>query len=169
MRSVLNVYVVSISDENPYVSVGELPICLEIAFCSSVLNHEGKDQVGDEIEQSVCHQVVPQSNEIDHKADHRVYRQSRLTAPSDPPQHKYSNTINTFKTPILGLERVNPSPFPTYSSQESEWAKAEVAITSATQCSRVTELIKGKLLEREFTPTIGWPSHKCSTIYHQKH
>ena len=52
------------------------------------------------------------------------------------------------------LERVNPSPSPTHSARESEWDKAEVVIKAATRCSRETELIKGKLLEREFTPTI---------------
>ncbi|KAG5605933.1 hypothetical protein H5410_027425, partial [Solanum commersonii] len=53
------------------------------------------------------------------------------------------------------LKRVNPSPFPTHSAQESEWAKAEVVLKAATQCSRETELNRGKLLEREFTPTIN--------------
>ncbi len=52
------------------------------------------------------------------------------------------------------LERVNPSPSPTHSARESEWAKAEVVLKAATRCSRETESIRGKLLEREFTPTI---------------
>lgn len=52
------------------------------------------------------------------------------------------------------LERVNPSPYSTQSARESEWAKAEAVIHAVTQCSRKTELIRGKLLEREFTPTI---------------
>ncbi|KAG5570809.1 hypothetical protein H5410_060575, partial [Solanum commersonii] len=34
--------------------VGESPIGLILAFCSSVLSPEGKDQIGDEKEQSVC-------------------------------------------------------------------------------------------------------------------
>ncbi|KAG5585306.1 hypothetical protein H5410_045740, partial [Solanum commersonii] len=40
------------------------------------------------------------------------------------------------------LERVNPSPSPTHSARESEWAKAEVVLTAATRCSRKTELIQ---------------------------
>ncbi|KAG5595181.1 hypothetical protein H5410_036413 [Solanum commersonii] len=52
------------------------------------------------------------------------------------------------------LERVNPSPSPTHSSQECEWAKAEVVLHAARRCSRGTHLILGKFLEREFTPTI---------------
>ncbi|KAG5571394.1 hypothetical protein H5410_061160 [Solanum commersonii] len=52
------------------------------------------------------------------------------------------------------LKRVNPSPSPTHSAQESEWAKAEAMLSVATWCWREIELIRGKLLEREFTPTI---------------
>ncbi|KAG5585178.1 hypothetical protein H5410_045612 [Solanum commersonii] len=44
--------------------VGESPIGLEIAFYSSVLSPEGKDQVGDEMEQSNCRRVVPRSSTI---------------------------------------------------------------------------------------------------------
>ena len=51
------------------------------------------------------------------------------------------------------LERVNPRPSPTHSARESEWAKAEVVLNAAIQCSRETELIRGKLLKREFTST----------------
>ncbi|KAG5631204.1 hypothetical protein H5410_002921, partial [Solanum commersonii] len=39
------------------------------------------------------------------------------------------------------LERVNPSPSPTHSAQESVWVKAEVVHHAATRCSRETELI----------------------------
>ena len=52
------------------------------------------------------------------------------------------------------LERVNPSPSPTHSARESEWAKAEAILHAASGCPRETHLIRGKLLEREFTPTI---------------
>ncbi|KAG5571257.1 hypothetical protein H5410_061023 [Solanum commersonii] len=41
------------------------------------------------------------------------------------------------------LEIVNPSPSPTHSARESEWAKAEAVLNAATQCSRETELIRG--------------------------
>ncbi|KAG5585284.1 hypothetical protein H5410_045718 [Solanum commersonii] len=44
--------------------VGESSIGLEITFSSSVLSLEGKDQVADEMEQSACRRVVPQSNTI---------------------------------------------------------------------------------------------------------
>ncbi|KAG5571234.1 hypothetical protein H5410_061000 [Solanum commersonii] len=58
------------------------------------------------------------------------------------------------KTTKLMAERVNPSPSPTHSARESEWAKVEDVIHAATRCSRETELIRGKLLQREFTLTI---------------
>uniref|UniRef100_M1DVL9 Uncharacterized protein n=1 Tax=Solanum tuberosum TaxID=4113 RepID=M1DVL9_SOLTU len=41
------------------------------------------------------------------------------------------------------LERVNPSPSPTHSAQESEWDKAETVLKAATQCSREIESIRG--------------------------
>ncbi|KAG5571672.1 hypothetical protein H5410_061438 [Solanum commersonii] len=44
--------------------VGESSISLEITFCSSVLSPKGKDQVGDEMKQSACRRVVPQSSTI---------------------------------------------------------------------------------------------------------
>uniref|UniRef100_M1CNU6 Integrase core domain containing protein n=1 Tax=Solanum tuberosum TaxID=4113 RepID=M1CNU6_SOLTU len=40
------------------------------------------------------------------------------------------------------LERVNPSPSPTHSARDSEWAKAEAILNAATRCSRETELIR---------------------------
>ncbi|KAG5580811.1 hypothetical protein H5410_051438 [Solanum commersonii] len=59
---------------------------------------------------------------------------------------------------ILGtdaqLERVIPSHYPIHSARESEWAKAKAVLNAATQYSREIKLIRDKLLEREFTPTI---------------
>ncbi|KAG5631405.1 hypothetical protein H5410_003122 [Solanum commersonii] len=55
---------------------------------------------------------------------------------------------------LVHLERVNPNPSPTHLARESEWAKGEVVLNVATWCSRETKWIRGKLLEREFTPTI---------------
>ena len=52
------------------------------------------------------------------------------------------------------LKRVNPSPSPTHLVLESEWAKVEVVLHVASGSPRGTHLIRGKLLEREFTPTI---------------
>ncbi|KAG5576572.1 hypothetical protein H5410_056706, partial [Solanum commersonii] len=52
------------------------------------------------------------------------------------------------------LERVNLSPSPTHSARESEWAKAEAVLNATTWCLIEIELIRDKLLEREFTPTI---------------
>uniref|UniRef100_M1DFJ6 Orf147a protein n=1 Tax=Solanum tuberosum TaxID=4113 RepID=M1DFJ6_SOLTU len=43
------------------------------------------------------------------------------------------------------LKRVNPSPSPTHSARESEWAKAEVVLHAASRCSRETELIRDTL------------------------
>ncbi|KAG5632164.1 hypothetical protein H5410_003881 [Solanum commersonii] len=66
-----------------------------------------------------------------------------------------ANTISPLCFRLLEREvpeRVNPSPSPTLSARESEWAKAEFVLHAATRCSRETELIRGKLLEREFTP-----------------
>ncbi|KAG5615167.1 hypothetical protein H5410_014991, partial [Solanum commersonii] len=40
------------------------------------------------------------------------------------------------------LERVNPSPSPTHSARESEWAKAEAVLHVETRCSRETKLIQ---------------------------
>ncbi|KAG5580437.1 hypothetical protein H5410_051064, partial [Solanum commersonii] len=103
--------------------------------CSSVLSPEGKGQVCDEKEQS-------KGDELDQRADRRVCRRSRLTAPNSPSQHKFLNTINTClnfvfelnEIPVVigsswfQLERVNPRPSPTLSARESEWAKAEVVL-----------------------------------------
>ncbi|WMV37689.1 hypothetical protein MTR67_031074 [Solanum verrucosum] len=41
------------------------------------------------------------------------------------------------------LERVNPSPSPSHSARESEWAKAEAVLHAATRCLRETVLIRG--------------------------
>ncbi|KAG5571669.1 hypothetical protein H5410_061435, partial [Solanum commersonii] len=84
--------------------VGESSISLEITFCSSVLSPKGKDQVGDEMKQSACRRVVPQSSTI------------------SPNDSKCKN-----------IERVNPSPSPTHSARESEWAKVEAVLKAATQ------------------------------------
>ncbi|KAG5599490.1 hypothetical protein H5410_030860 [Solanum commersonii] len=40
------------------------------------------------------------------------------------------------------LERVNPSPSPTHSARESEWAKVEDVLKATTRCSRKTESIR---------------------------
>ncbi|KAG5610580.1 hypothetical protein H5410_021861 [Solanum commersonii] len=110
-----------------------------------------------------------EGDEIDQTMDCRVYWRSRITSPKGPLQHKFSNTINTSKTLILGcfwlaqergrktkttkllaggirstwvqLERVNPSPSPIHLARESEWAKAEAMLNAVTQCLRETELI----------------------------
>ncbi|KAG5580179.1 hypothetical protein H5410_050806 [Solanum commersonii] len=103
---------------------------LEIDFCSSVLSPEGKGQVGDEMKQSAQRG--------------RKTKTTKLIA---------SGIGSTW----VQFERVNPSPSPTHSAREtweSEWSKAEVVLNVETQCSREIELIRGKLLEREFTPTI---------------
>ena len=52
------------------------------------------------------------------------------------------------------LKRVNPSPYPTDSAQESEWTKAEVVLHKASGCPRGTHLIWGELFERKLTPFI---------------
>ncbi|KAG5584875.1 hypothetical protein H5410_045309, partial [Solanum commersonii] len=101
--------------------VGESSIGLEIVFYSSVLSLEGKDQVGEEMKQSTCHRVVSRSCTI---------------LPNDS-NCKY-DFILVF---LVHLERVNPSPFPTHSARESEWAKAEVVLNVMTRCSREIELI----------------------------
>ncbi|KAG5571602.1 hypothetical protein H5410_061368 [Solanum commersonii] len=49
------------------------------------------------------------------------------------------------------LERVNPSPSPTHSARESEWAKTEAMLNAVTRCSRETELIR---VERQSMDTI---------------
>uniref|UniRef100_M1DFT9 Retrotransposon gag domain-containing protein n=1 Tax=Solanum tuberosum TaxID=4113 RepID=M1DFT9_SOLTU len=42
------------------------------------------------------------------------------------------------------LERLNPSPSPTHSARESEWAKAEVVLNAKIRCSREIELIRAE-------------------------
>ncbi|KAG5576840.1 hypothetical protein H5410_056974, partial [Solanum commersonii] len=84
-------------------------------------------------------------DEADQRADRRVHQRSQLTAPSDPSQHIFLTTINTtggIGSTRVQLERVSPSPSPTHSTRESEWAKAEVVLNAATRCSRETELIR---------------------------
>ncbi|KAG5584869.1 hypothetical protein H5410_045303 [Solanum commersonii] len=44
---------------------------------------------------------------------------------------------------VVQLERVNPSPSPTHSAQENEWAKAEDVLHAASGCLRGTHLIRG--------------------------
>ncbi|KAG5580514.1 hypothetical protein H5410_051141 [Solanum commersonii] len=100
-------------------------------LCSSVLSPKRKDQIGCEKEQPACCRAVPRSSTI---------------SPYDPGLGLGRHEVQ--------LERVNPSPSPTNLARESEWAKAEVVLKVATRCSRETELIRGKFLEREFTPTI---------------
>uniref|UniRef100_M1DIK7 Polyprotein protein n=1 Tax=Solanum tuberosum TaxID=4113 RepID=M1DIK7_SOLTU len=53
------------------------------------------------------------------------------------------------------LERVNPSPSPTHSAQESEWAKMEVMLKAATWCFREIELIRGLNVESVWKMQIG--------------
>ncbi|KAG5582248.1 hypothetical protein H5410_052875 [Solanum commersonii] len=45
-------------------------------------------------------------------------------------------------------KRVNPSPSPTHSAQESEWSKAEDVLNAAIRCSRETKLIRGWMKRR---------------------
>ncbi|KAG5585958.1 hypothetical protein H5410_046392 [Solanum commersonii] len=71
---------------NPF---GESPKGLILAFCSSVLSPEGKDQIGGGKE------LTQDDDEQDQRVDRRVDRQFRLTFPSDPSQHRFLKTINT--------------------------------------------------------------------------
>uniref|UniRef100_M1E048 Uncharacterized protein n=1 Tax=Solanum tuberosum TaxID=4113 RepID=M1E048_SOLTU len=47
------------------------------------------------------------------------------------------------------LERVNPSPYPTHSVRESEWAKAEAVLHAASGCPRGTHLIRDIWIEEQ--------------------
>ncbi|KAG5590264.1 hypothetical protein H5410_040778 [Solanum commersonii] len=51
-------------DRRSLSPVGELPMGLEITFCSSVLSPEGKGQVDDEIEQLARRRPVSRSSII---------------------------------------------------------------------------------------------------------
>uniref|UniRef100_M1DWA3 Integrase core domain containing protein n=1 Tax=Solanum tuberosum TaxID=4113 RepID=M1DWA3_SOLTU len=53
------------------------------------------------------------------------------------------------------LERVNPSPSPTHSARESEWAKEEVVLNTATRWSREPELIRDMVRTNP-----DWPPQK---------
>ncbi|KAG5630661.1 hypothetical protein H5410_002378, partial [Solanum commersonii] len=194
--------------------IGESLIGLKIAFCSSVLSPERKDQVGDEMELMACRQVVPRSSTISpnnskcKKAEGiwilrqtidtnwqqgtRRLKRKKKQRPEDR-QAQLASCRSAWRSPIVLFrealpyrpmtqipkrlkakrghktkttkliaggfgstwvqpESVNPSHFPTYSAQESEWANAEYVLNAATRCSREIELIRGKLLKREFTP-----------------
>ncbi|KAG5584895.1 hypothetical protein H5410_045329 [Solanum commersonii] len=104
------------------------------SFRAIVLSPKRKDQIGSEKEPSVCRRAVSRSSTM---------------SPNDP-KH---DDVGVGRHEVQ-LERVNPSPSPTHSAQENEWAKAEVVLHIASGCSRGTHLIRGKLLEREFTPAI---------------
>uniref|UniRef100_M1DNG7 Uncharacterized protein n=1 Tax=Solanum tuberosum TaxID=4113 RepID=M1DNG7_SOLTU len=103
-------------------SVDESWIGLEIAFCSNAMSPEGKGQVGDEMEQS-CFRLAREKG--------RKTKTTKLIA----------GGIGSI---WVQLERVNPSPSPTHSARESEWANAEVVLKAATRCSRETESIRGE-------------------------
>ncbi|KAG5590923.1 hypothetical protein H5410_041437, partial [Solanum commersonii] len=96
-------------------------------------------------------------------ADHRMYRRSQLTLPKGPSQPIFKHYKYLFKflarerghktktTKLIAggigstwvhLGRVNPSPSPTHSARESEWAKVEAVLKAATRCSRETESIR---------------------------
>ncbi|KAG5594661.1 hypothetical protein H5410_035893 [Solanum commersonii] len=114
-------------DRSPRL-VSELPIGLEIAFCSTVLSLEGKDQVGDDSK----------------REEAEGGRKSNTT----------KLIVGGIGSTWVQLERVNPSPSPTHSTRENEWVKVVAVLSAATRCSREIESIRGKLLERKFSPTI---------------
>uniref|UniRef100_M1DF02 Integrase core domain containing protein n=1 Tax=Solanum tuberosum TaxID=4113 RepID=M1DF02_SOLTU len=99
-------------------SVGESPIGQEITFCSSVLSPEWKDQVVDEMEQSACCRVFQERG--------RKTKTTKLI-------------VGGIGSTWVQLERMNPSPFPTHSAPESEWAKAEFVLNVATQGGEYVE------------------------------
>ncbi|KAG5570479.1 hypothetical protein H5410_060245 [Solanum commersonii] len=92
-------------------------IGLKIAFCSNVLIPKGKGQVGSEMKQS-------EGDEIDQTIDRRVYRRSRLTSLKE--RGRKTKTTKLIAGGIgstwVHLDRVNPSPSPTHSAREREWA-----------------------------------------------
>ncbi|KAG5571975.1 hypothetical protein H5410_061741, partial [Solanum commersonii] len=52
------------------------------------------------------------------------------------------------------LERVNPSPSPTHSAPESEWAKVEFVLHAASGCLRETHLIRAHSLRTRPQPLV---------------
>ncbi|KAG5571357.1 hypothetical protein H5410_061123 [Solanum commersonii] len=92
---------------------------------------------------------------LEDRRAHLASRRSTWRSPFVPRGRKTKTTkLIAGGSTWVQLERVNPSPFPTHSARESEWVKAEAMLNAAIRCSRETELIRSKLLERKFTPTI---------------
>ncbi|KAG5613718.1 hypothetical protein H5410_013542, partial [Solanum commersonii] len=80
---------------------------------------------------------------LDQRVDRKVVRRSRLTVPKRGRKTRVTQLIaGGIGLTWVQLERVNPSPSPTHSARESEWAKAEVLLKAATWCTRETELIR---------------------------
>ena len=50
------------------------------------------------------------------------------------------------------LERVNPSPFPTHSAQESKWAKAEVTFLATSGYCRGSHLLEVSFSRESLPP-----------------
>ncbi|KAG5599017.1 hypothetical protein H5410_030387, partial [Solanum commersonii] len=84
-----------------------------LAKSSSVLSPEGKDQVSDEKEQLVRRQTVPRRNTIFYFTKFQLQIRFHLSV------------FGLFERE---LDRVNPSPFPTHSVRECEWAKVEAML-----------------------------------------
>ncbi|KAG5586057.1 hypothetical protein H5410_046491, partial [Solanum commersonii] len=81
-----------------------------LAFCSSVLSPERKDQIDGEKEQSACRRAVSRKqdgDEASQRVDCQVDRRSRLTAPNDPLQHKFLKTINTLVVELNEIVAAN--------------------------------------------------------------
>uniref|UniRef100_M1DVG1 Uncharacterized protein n=1 Tax=Solanum tuberosum TaxID=4113 RepID=M1DVG1_SOLTU len=109
-----------------------------------VLSPEGKGQVGDEMEQSVCCRSVPQSSTIspnDSKREECLWFARERGRKTKTTKLIAGGIGSTW----VQLERVNPSPSPTHSARENEWAKVEDVLNAATRCSRKTELIRGRM------------------------
>ncbi|KAG5599817.1 hypothetical protein H5410_031187, partial [Solanum commersonii] len=81
---------------------------LNLAQSSSVLSLEGKDQVGNEREQTARRQIVSRRTTI---------------SPNDSKREDAEDKI--IGSLWVQLERVNPRPSPTHSARESDWAKVK--------------------------------------------
>ncbi|KAG5580744.1 hypothetical protein H5410_051371 [Solanum commersonii] len=93
--------------------VGELPIGLEITFCSSVLSPEGKDQFC----KAVPYLPTTQSAKRLKAKARRRWNRPKGGSPSVSTTKLIAGGIGST---WVQLERVNPSPSPTHSARESE-------------------------------------------------